>query len=96
MMKERLKLLDRIYWIRVISSISAGLLCGILFNLTPQPQTTISILLTFYVISSIAAMLVDKKRITGMIKIYLHGIGTFIVLWFTVFSLYLTLVYAFS
>lgn len=91
MEKERLKVLDKIYWVRTFSAALAGLMSGILYERMPQPHTTIAILFTFYALSLMGSMMVDKRGLAGRLKVYLHGIGIYIILWFMMMSLYLTL-----
>jgi hypothetical protein len=93
MIKERLKVLDKIYWMRVLVGGLAGIVCGMTFDLVNQPNTSLVMLVTFYGFSIIIALFMDKKGLAGKVKVYLHGIGIFLLLWFLVFSLYLTLLH---
>ena len=90
MEKERLKVLDKIYWVRTVFAAMAGLVSGILYESMPQPHTTVAVLFTFYALSLMGSMLVDKQGLAGRVKVYLHGIGIYIILWFMMMSLYLT------
>jgi len=93
MEKERLKVLDKIYWVRSVAAALAGLTSGILYEGMPQPHTTIAVLLTFYGLSLMGSMLMDKQGLAGRMKVYLHGIGIYVILWFMMMSLYLTLLH---
>lgn len=92
--KERLKVLDRIYWLRTFLAAIAGIVSGIFYRGTPQPYTTAAVLLIFYAISIVSSVAVDRRGLAGRVKVYLHGIGIYILMWFMMMSLYLTLAYS--
>lgn|GEM_PF-946069 len=82
--------LDKVYWIRVAFAAAAGVLSGMTMNLLVQPYGGFSIMLAFYLVS----VLVGRAAVSGLgvpeRQLYTQGIGTYFLLWFMVFSLYVT------
>jgi hypothetical protein len=86
--------LDKIYWFRLVSGISAGIFCGIL-KLTDLPGLTVGIgiyLLTYYLVRY--QFKIGLEEAESETRFYTIGIGVYFLSWFTLWVLIHTLSYA--
>ncbi len=80
-----MKPLDKVYYTRVLFALLAGFVSGYFYTL--DSFLGILFLIFFYLLSSVI------YRTAGWASgssVYTHGIGTFVLVWFVTYSLYLT------
>ena len=93
MEKRKESLLNKVYWIRTILSVIAGIISGFLFvkGIAVLPDF---IPIIFY-LATISLLKVESYRnALGTRKLIYHGIGTFIVAWIVIYMLSVTLMLA--
>ncbi|MEM4312146.1 MAG: hypothetical protein QXX95_07140 [Nitrososphaerales archaeon] len=86
--------LDKIFFLRTVMGIIAGLVSGILGLVTPSPYTYLGIVIAifFYLISYFISRLFYGKSLDKKVKrkIYTNGLGSFIMLFLFTWILYNT------
>lgn len=84
--------LDKVYWARCAMAVVAGLVAGATLKNLPQPTGGLSVLIVFYFFSVLVARALVGETVGTERQLYTQGVGTFLLLWFMVFSLYTTLI----
>jgi hypothetical protein len=85
--------LDKVYWTRLGIAVVAGITSGATVVLVPQPLGGLAFLIIFYLFSVLVARALVGERIGSERQLYTQGLGTFLILWFMFFSLYVTFFY---
>ena len=84
--------LDKVYWGRCAMATLAGLVSGETFGMLSQPSGGLTVLIVFYLFSVLLSRALVADTVGIERQLYTQGIGTYLLLWFMIFSLYATFV----
>lgn len=78
--------LDKIYWVRAVTAVVAGLISALTYIFYPLAERGILIgiffyLLSYYVVRFLLGIKEDKEKNITPKTFILNGLGTYIILW---------------